>query len=192
MGWFGCEVNFFIDSEGELLDPASDDICEGKRLILEASPSNENYTYEWFGPDGYNKTGRRATLAVISSADFDGLYTLRVSDGTCFTTVERNLEIVTSGSCAPQVLGHDDYSKRLTLYPNPGTDLLTVSADEIEINKVAFFNVSGSETKVPLISASQKEMVFNISQIPLGIYFLSIKLTSGDVVQKKIFKSFSR
>lgn len=68
------------------------------------------------------------------------------------------------------------------IYPNPVQDLLTIETDEV-VEQVDVINCAGQ------IVLHSKEKQFSIKELPQGLYWLKIKLSSGQIISEhKIIK----
>lgn len=65
-------------------------VCEGDILTLTSIDTSSNVSYQWSGPNGYNKTGKTVEKESITLAD-QGNYYLRVSRGSCVLTDTTNV-----------------------------------------------------------------------------------------------------
>lgn len=76
-------------------------------------------------------------------------------------------------------------ASRLSVYPNPVADILTIYAEGKIINELTIFNVSGKllEKLEPHIS----QPVVNLSQYPPGIYFIQVRTAEG-TLRRRVLK----
>tara|TARA_R110000787_G_scaffold269018_3_gene375665 strand:+ start:4908 stop:6554 length:1647 start_codon:yes stop_codon:yes gene_type:complete len=79
----------------------------------------------------------------------------------------------------------DDFSKsKLTLYPNPISDILTIEVDEkIIISSITVFNNLGNS-----IVKTQNTKQINLSNLSSGIYYIRLTNNTGESITKKIIK----
>jgi hypothetical protein len=92
----------------------------------------------------------------------------------------------------------DVHTSQFQLFPNPAQTEIFIKS-ELQIEKVEIFDVMGSTVMrhAELVSASSQGiagqarndsvMVFNISNLPAGIYFIRIQTETG-IITKKIIK----
>jgi len=76
-------------------------------------------------------------------------------------------------------VGIIDYKDNILIYPNPATNLITISGDMI--SKVRMYNNIGQ-----LILNEYNTNEINVSQLTNGIYILSIETLTGHIIHKKI------
>jgi hypothetical protein len=65
------------------------------------------------------------------------------------------------------------------IYPNPATHSITISGDMV--SEVRIYNNIGQ-----LILNEHNTNEINVSKLTNGIYILSVKVTSGSIIQKKV------
>ncbi len=181
-------IDFLIDAEGDFLNPTDIIMCEGKRLVLEASPNNDAFSYTWTGPDDFRKTGRRATLSVAASDEIEGEYSLTVSDGDCFIMVTKTITVGDAENCGVtvKVLDTDLTDISLQIYPNPSQEYLTIKSDSKAISAIQIVNSSGA--KVWDKNYNDEQVEINALDIECGIYFLLIQFQDGTSAQRKFLR----
>ena len=71
----------------------------------------------------------------------------------------------------------------LKIYPNPAKDFITISGSSSELQTIAIYNALGKEVTqlTQLTSQTANEMVFDMSQLNTGIYFIKTKTTTSRV-----------
>lgn len=137
-----------------------------------------------------NTTGSPAINSVVEmytwiSADYSGtLLTIGFADVTItgsptthtrsFTYGNNNLVLSVENVKADQ--------PNADVYPNPGSDFITVSSREI-IDKMELTNAEGR--KVGEVNKTEK---INISGLPAGVYYLKIDFKHGKTQTKKVIK----
>jgi len=72
----------------------------------------------------------------------------------------------------------------LSLYPNPATDKLIIEADERGTAVIS--DVSGKEVRTAMISEGKNEVV--VSELPSGMYFISLRDRVGNVRSGRFIK----
>ena len=79
------------------------------------------------------------------------------------TAVEENLETIV----------------KVTIYPNPASDIVKISFDEAIDSEISFqlINAQGKVVKTNIIEATTIEEQVNLQDVPKGVYYL--KLTKG-------------
>jgi hypothetical protein len=83
-----------------------------------------------------------------------------------------------------------EVNNNFTLFPNPATGLLNVMFSQSLTNSpiIQFYDISGRRVQseiIPVINNGQ-QLVFDISKLPAGIYFVSIESASGRETHKLI------
>lgn len=106
----------------------------------------------------------------------DGVVTVRATS-VADETVYGEIEITISGNLS---VGDFDASN-LKIYPNPTSDLITISSTE-EVKKVSIFNMIGQQVLI----SDAKEM--NVSKLQQGTYLIKIEFENGKTYSEKIIK----
>jgi hypothetical protein len=65
----------------------------------------------------------------------------------------------------------------VNIYPNPAIDVLTIEAESV-IESISVFNFAGS------LVLTETSNSFSVSQLPSGIYTLTVKTENGISVNK--------
>lgn len=82
-----------------------------------------------------------------------------------------------------------DVTSDISIFPNPSSSLINIVSNEnILKEKMSFFDISGRQVQPNYINGNDNEIVFDISNLPNGIYLLSIEGESG-IINKKIIKN---
>ena len=76
-------------------------------------------------------------------------------------------------------VGIINYKDHITIYPNPATNLITISSNKVSAVKV--YNSIGQ-----LILNEYNTNEINVSALTNGIYILSVEISAGNTIQKKI------
>ena len=76
-------------------------------------------------------------------------------------------------------VGVINYKDNITIYPNPATNLITISSNRVLAVKV--YNNIGQ-----LILNEYNTNEINVSKLTNGIYILSVEISAGNTIQKKI------
>ena len=76
-------------------------------------------------------------------------------------------------------VGIINYKDHITIYPNPATNLITISSNKV--SEVKIYNNIGQ-----LILNEYNTNEINVSKLTNGIYLLSVEISAGNIIQKKI------
>jgi Secretion system C-terminal sorting domain/PKD domain len=76
----------------------------------------------------------------------------------------------------------------ISLFPNPTTSELTIENAELKIEKVALYNTVGEDVLNYQLSITNYQFSFHVSQLPAGIYFITVTDRVGNKVTKKVVK----
>lgn len=140
-------------------------------FILKANTSN-SVNFKWYR----NGNQINGTIDSTYVATQNGSYTVEVEDANgCIGT--SNSVNVTGVSISEQE------ANRFSIYPNPANNFLKI---DIEENTNATIEIIDALGRVFIQSEiNEKENTINVSQLPSGVYILSLQ--SNGVFQKKIF-----
>ncbi len=178
--------SFMVEADEVVLDPSESVFCEGQRLILQATPENDAYTYSWVGPNGFQKSGRRTTLTAVAEERLSGLYSLKISDGACYTTINEEIIIESEASCEGTVL-MDSHSSAFVLYPNPSQEYVYLTAIH-EIANVQILDLAGKQFKKQEVTSNTKTVSLRVADLPAGVYLLRVLNNSGKVQRCRFVK----
>ena len=76
-------------------------------------------------------------------------------------------------------VGIINYKDNITIYPNPATNVITIFSNKVSAVKV--YNNIGQ-----LILTQHNTNEINVSKLTNGIYILSVEISAGNIIQKKI------
>jgi hypothetical protein len=125
----------------------------------------------------------------------DSLYGLYVTDSSWIIINYTSLNYTTSQiRCIDTIMlqvGNNttveeiNFSKILKVYPNPAKEQLTVvGLDELNINKIEIFDISGKLMKTVGVYETSEELKINISDLNEGIYFIKLGEYVGKFVKQ--------
>lgn len=79
----------------------------------------------------------------------------------------------------------------MEICPNPVADVLNVSLSKVDADySCAIFNQAGQKIQEGLLRAGQDgKLSFNTSELPAGVYILSIQSSKGLYISKKFVKA---
>jgi hypothetical protein len=200
---FECEVSYelYADTIGS----------QGIWVLLDYS-SEGNNAFHWDFGDGNESFETYPSHTYTEDGDYLVCVTLTVTDdlgdelctdqfcdiiSSDFLTglVERPMQGVrqngfTINVINPLVLSvsESETNNSFTLFPNPSTGLLNVQYSGSLSNSptIQFYDISGRVFQseiIPVINDGQ-QLVFDISKLPAGIYFVNIESTSGRETHK--------
>jgi len=98
-------------------------------------------------------------------------------NNTCWQANGSNVEKI---DCSPLTGTTDNQSLNLQIFPNPTSDFVTISCENLE--KVEIYNFYGKKILV------EKNNIVNLSEFSSGIYFLKITDKNGKIFNSKIIK----
>lgn len=79
----------------------------------------------------------------------------------------------------------DNNANLFNFYPNPSNDKITISLkDQNENIKISLIDQQGKEMQLTYLSKSNQEVVFDIKEFPVGVYFLKYEDKTKVVVKK--------
>lgn len=155
------------------------------KFVYDGIVRNENIApYAYFGDN--NGDYNPGTLTVGNHTLSAWPYTGSNATGTQGHGLTYNFTVINSAAR----LGETENVK-LAAYPNPSSDKINISIPESDDKtlSVAIYNSQGSLVSNLFEGTYQKiEMVWNVADLPDGIYFCKVNTSSGTKVEKLIVK----
>ena len=175
-GTTNVEINFYVNVDS--FDFPAGYKVEAFILVFNEDYSyNSPYTRQITGPGNYVVTVPAANNA---STDAHIQYGLRVTGLIMNPALESSIGGMQT---SPSTLGVGDVElENFSIYPNPVTDILHVSSQLKEINKIEIFSMLGSK----MMEVKTNFNSINMSDLPSGIYLLHIYSEKGTAVRKLI------
>lgn len=87
-------------------------------------------------------------------------------------------------ACWAAGVATDFSTSEIAVYPNPATDEITVTNDELQIIMVSIHDIFGREILSEFVSTQHP--IFNLEHIPSGIYFLQFLKKDSTMEMKKL------
>ena len=166
------------DQPGNISGPSS--VCHNQNNVnytIAAVPGATSYT--WTVPPGVViRNGQGSTHIKVRFGNSAGNITVRANNN-CGQSPVQTLAIAMP--CREEPAEDDE---DLTLYPNPASSQLTISASQFVIEKIEIFDAFGQSIYSQQPVAKDQKQVVDISTLLPGIFF--IQITSQE--QKKILK----
>jgi hypothetical protein len=133
------------------------------------------------------KGNQTITLASLSAnpTDVDRVCTLNIYTGSLYNPVNQKV-VVRHKSCKSSISEQTDISKRVTLTPNPVSDVLSVRFQQIgefTRNDIAVYSVQGQKIPVPVTHFQEDQLQLNVGAVASGLYYLKIQTNKGAVVK---------
>jgi hypothetical protein len=122
------------------------------KIIDGAGNSTEKLTYSWRDSKPYGSI----SYYRLKQTDFDGQYTYS------------DIRVVTLGQ---------QVENPINLYPNPGTDQMTIEGDRIELADFTVYNIYGTNVTsiLDITDQTNTTITIDISKLSHGIYTLKTK-----------------
>jgi len=132
--------------------------------------AGENMQFKLFRP----KTGDTYNIDFTydpNYPNFDGMY--EVNSVSSVVNVSMNITSINGAS----------NSSNITIFPNPAKDVINV-VSEVNINRIKLVNLTGQS----MIDYTMKgtNIQVDVSKYVIGLYFLQIETTDGEVITKRI------
>ncbi|AYQ30667.1 T9SS C-terminal target domain-containing protein [Runella sp. SP2] len=163
-------------------------------LKLTANPAGMRYN--WSGPANFSSTQRNPSISPISTQN-QGIYTLNVLEVATGCTASTTTSVTISNN-ARLALSEEYFSEetnggRLIISPNPTIDRIQV---KLKLSKntpyeVYLVDLLGQSKKLEssIIQDDNERLTFDISDYPIGVYFLRVVLPNNEeVLSQKILK----
>lgn len=112
-------------------------------------------------------------------------YDVRNSSSNQFNPGCNSLSFAVPGLCVPTDIDATIVNKIFQLYPNPASELITISADGIQ--SVSVLSLVGSEVLVSNVITDN--ITLSTSSLSSGVYLVKVKLKGGQVSTQKLIIS---
>lgn len=119
-----------------------------------------------FGPDTLYLNGCERNYLTLKNGQYNGMTVQQIS---------QKIKMITGLPKSPSVLD------LLSVHPNPATGKVTVQCGEA-IRSVLVLNSAGQE--VFFLRSKEKELVFDMSQLLKGLYYVHVKTETGEVTRR--------
>ncbi|HAP00625.1 MAG TPA: hypothetical protein DCQ93_01755 [Bacteroidetes bacterium] len=147
-------------------NPTSSSTANNGSIDLTVSSGTSPFTYHW---------GTGATTEDISNLD-QGTYCVTVTDANnCTKSTCVSITIVNGVS--------DLYFSTVKVFPNPANNFLTVDLGGIQLTHFNLYDELGRESTTEIIK-NDSQILFNLSLIPSGVYYLKGENNSGTFTRK--------
>lgn len=133
-------------------------------------------TYQWIDCGNNNAPINGETNASFT-ATANGDYAVIVTDGNCSDTSDC-VSIETVG-----LENLSDLANAISMYPNPATNVLTIQANDLQINTITVVSITGQTVK----SVNTATTTINVSDLVPGVYILQMQTDQG-LVGKRFIK----
>lgn len=169
-GWYKGIIN-----TGEVIARCSDvEVKEGENITLYGIGSiGCQLKYHWNAPSDFiisskdkNKTTITAPL-VNGTTDFK--ISLKVYNEYSSNTKEINIKVIEKDYTSIQP--NKNINHNINCYPNPTISKLTIDTNSSKIDNIIIYNASGNKLK----EIKTKHKTIDVSDLPKGIYFITIK-----------------
>ncbi|GEJ43799.1 T9SS type A sorting domain-containing protein [Chryseobacterium sp. ON_d1] len=164
------QVEYTVDGYGTITTPTGTypNVLRIKRMrTATQTPGPFNYTNE-----SYMWISQSAGI-VFNFA----INTFTINGNTSVVKSISYLETTALSTADPEI-GHKD----LSVYPNPGSDFITLNSRE-DISRITVISLDGRTVLTP-----GNSNIIDISSLPKGVYILQGELKKGGSVSKKIIK----
>jgi uncharacterized repeat protein (TIGR02543 family) len=124
--------------------------------------------------EGYN------FLGWFDNAEFTGDAVTKIAQGTT-----GDLEFWAKWELAN---GVEDIVERVSVFPNPANQMLTISHNSINVKSIRVFNTSGQFVfEIPQTGSVATSI--DVADFTVGLYYLMISTTNGEVMTRKFIKN---
>lgn len=97
-----------------------------------------------------------------------------------------NISITLNGVTETPASSDDFIASTFTIYPNPTSNILNVSGNNLPIRKLGIADINGRAIKTIVPSISSEQMNIDVSDLSAGVYLLVIDTEEGNAVKKFI------
>ena len=122
---------------------------------------------------------------LFSALNNPSLTCIEVDDAAYSTTNWTNIDVqhTFSEDCSgtTSVTNLPENNQQITVYPNPTSNMIRIQTDQV-IETISLFDIQGNLLK------TESELNFSVSELPQGVYLLSIKTNYG-ITRKRFIKN---
>ena len=160
-------------------------IFEGETIQFQNNSLYNPTSFEWIFDGGTPPTSNEENPSVLYSNEGNYNVKLTVTNEGGSNTMTRTNYIKVSNS---GITDSDDKSG-ISICPNPTTGKLTINNEQLTINNIEIYDISGrlAPNPSPNWRGAGGEVEIDISHLSDGIYFLKITTEKG-VINKKVVK----
>lgn len=119
------------------------------------------------------------TIAYTAEATQNYAFRLTKTWGTDGASFD-NVELICT-TCTSTSIDSSSLSDKVKVYPNPATDIINISATDVDIAEVLLLDLTG---KAVYQSASTEPI--SVSSLPKGLYVLKLEAANGDSSTSKV------
>lgn len=157
--------------------------CAGATIQLNAAAGSADY--DWIGPLSYAQNNTQNPAIVSSTTGMSGVYTVTATtSANCSATGTTTVTVLDCSGI------EDSYLDQVGIYPNPTTDVFTISIPEAIVNdtKVSIINLVGEQ--VYSTNATQAKTMISSQSLGLkaGIYLIQIRYNEQNKVVRLIVR----
>ena len=134
------------------------------------------------------------TITLATPIDFTAnpAYAIFVGNGYANTNPPTNsgtwsnISITLNGVTETPASSDDFIASTFNVYPNPTSNILNVSGNNLPIRKLGISDINGRAIKTIIPSISSEQMSIDVSDLSAGVYLLVIDTEEGNAVKKFI------
>jgi len=82
----------------------------------------------------------------------------------------------------------ESFQSLVNVFPNPTSDYVTLSGENLVMNEILLFDALANSVYVNSRQISSSRILFDVSQLRAGIYFISIQSKDGNSLTRRIVK----
>ncbi|MBL4655879.1 MAG: T9SS type A sorting domain-containing protein, partial [Bacteroidia bacterium] len=155
-------------------------ICDKNNCYL-SSVTEKEFTLSGSEP------GKEGEIGILNAHFYpDGVIGVGFLDLKLVNTADTTdaVTITYKAQAYPTGIGNSKLvSYNFEVYPSPASEYINISFDDNELSEVEIYNILGKKLSTIKIS---KKAIYNITDLPKGLYFIKVKDSNG-VVHTKSF-----
>lgn len=158
------------------IDSAKDEIM--------AKDKNVSISYHFTREDAVNNVNASSSnLAINVKPCKDAIYARVYKENSCYKVVTINLVVKNCTLSKPS-----NTITTLKMYPNPTSNIVNIKSNQFKEATASLRDVSGKLFFSELLTFSNENAKLNISQLPKGLYFITLQFDGKEVVKKLVIK----
>jgi hypothetical protein len=163
----GTPVVPYINMAGGWKQQSNASVKSGATITFGPQPNGGSWI--WTGPNGFTSNSREFTLSALTVAQAGTYHALYTNSSGCESY--QKFDVTVDGVTASNRL---NYYSDIKLYPNPVTDIATLT--NIPANTaITVFNLSGQSVLQMKSTVENGDVEFNISSLKYGVYLVKIE-----------------
>lgn len=184
-----------IDSTACFLNTSFSWEIDGDYIVFTNTSTDEpdGTIYDWWMGDS-GSTDENPVFSIVGLGDSQEVcFTVHNWDWSCWDSLCTTIYFADSSGVSDSTAGIISNNKLdFNLYPNPASDNLTISFDNVTDSKQIFiYNALGELVRMEHVGMGENQFMFDVSELTKGFYIITVKDASQQELggQQKFIKN---